>query len=212
MRGINKVIIVGKLGNDPDYKQFSNGGALANISVATSESWNDRQTGERRELTEWHRVVLENRGNYRLADIAQQYLRKGSTVYIEGSLRTRKWTDNNGVERYTTEIRADNMQMLDSRSAGDNQGYGNGNAYGNQNPYGNPANPNMQASQNNGFAPNQSNPNNFGQAAVAQPQTPQQNQFAASSQPAPNAAQPNFANAVPSQQPETSIQDDDMPF
>ena len=108
MRGINKVIIVGHLGNDPEVRQFSNGGSVTNISVATSEQWTDKQSGEKREATEWHRISLFNR----LGEIAAQYLRKGSKVYIEGSLRTRKWQDQNGQDRYITEIRADSMQML----------------------------------------------------------------------------------------------------
>lgn len=108
MRGINKVIIVGHLGNDPEVRQFSNGGSVTNISVATSEQWTDKQSGEKREATEWHRISLFNR----LGEIAAQYLKKGSKVYIEGSLRTRKWQDQNGQDRYITEIRADSMQML----------------------------------------------------------------------------------------------------
>ena len=103
MRGVNKVILVGTLGRDPETKTFPNGGSLTQFSIATSESWTDKNTGERKEQTEWHRIVLHNR----LGEIAQQYLRKGSKVYIEGSLRTRQWTDQNGQERYTTEIRGD---------------------------------------------------------------------------------------------------------
>lgn len=110
MRGVNKVILVGTLGQDPETKSFSNGGSVTQFSIATSEQWVDKNTGERKELTEWHRIVLNNR----LGEVAQQYLRKGSKVYIEGSLRTRKWTDQSGQERYVTEIRGDNMQMLDS--------------------------------------------------------------------------------------------------
>ena len=110
MRGVNKVILVGTLGRDPETKTFPNGGSLTQFSIATSDSWTDKNTGERKEQTEWHRIVLHNR----LGEIAQQYLRKGSKVYIEGSLRTRQWTDQNGQERYTTEIRGDQMQMLDS--------------------------------------------------------------------------------------------------
>lgn len=121
MRGVNKVILVGTLGRDPETKQFPNGGSLTQFSIATSESWTDKTSGERKEQTEWHRIVLNNR----LGEIAQQYLRKGSKVYIEGSLRTRQWTDQNGQERYTTEIRGDQMQMLDSRQQGD-QGGDNG--------------------------------------------------------------------------------------
>lgn len=118
MRGVNKVIIVGRLGNDPEVKNFSNGGSVTNLSIATSEQWTDRNTGERREMTEWHRVVLNNR----LGEVAAQYLRKGSSVYIEGSLRTRKWQDQNGQDRWTTEIRGNNMQMLDSRGDSQNMG------------------------------------------------------------------------------------------
>lgn len=108
MRGVNKVIIIGHLGADPETRQFINGGSVTNISVATSEQWTDNQTGEKREATEWHRIVLFNR----LGEIAAQYLRKGSQVYIEGSLQTRKWQDQNGQDRYITEIKANNMQIL----------------------------------------------------------------------------------------------------
>ncbi|MPW45543.1 single-stranded DNA-binding protein [Acinetobacter guerrae] len=124
MRGVNKVILVGTLGRDPETKTFPNGGSLTQFSIATSESWTDKNTGERKEQTEWHRIVLHNR----LGEIAQQYLRKGSKVYIEGSLRTRQWTDQNGQERYTTEIRGEQMQMLDSRQQGD-QAMGGGNDF-----------------------------------------------------------------------------------
>ncbi|MCF3126920.1 single-stranded DNA-binding protein [Acinetobacter soli] len=124
MRGVNKVILVGTLGRDPETKTFPNGGSLTQFSIATSESWTDKSTGERKEQTEWHRIVLNNR----LGEIAQQYLRKGSKVYIEGSLRTRQWTDQNGQERYTTEIRGDQMQMLDTRSQGE-QSMGGGQDY-----------------------------------------------------------------------------------
>ncbi|QEH12214.1 single-stranded DNA-binding protein [Histophilus somni] len=113
MAGINKVIIVGNLGNDPEMRTMPNGEAVANISVATSESWTDKNTGERREVTEWHRIVFYRR----YAEICGQYLRKGSKIYIEGKLRTRKWQDQNGQERYTTEIQGELLQMLDSRNA-----------------------------------------------------------------------------------------------
>ena len=116
MRGVNKVIIIGNLGADPEARQFNNGSSVTNISVATSEQWTDKQSGEKREATEWHRISLFNR----LGEIAAQYLRKGSKVYIEGSLRTRKHQDQNGQDRYVTEIRAEQMQMLDG--AGDNNG------------------------------------------------------------------------------------------
>ncbi|MDY4712847.1 single-stranded DNA-binding protein, partial [Actinobacillus minor] len=114
MAGINKVIIVGNLGNDPEMRTMPNGEAVANISVATSESWTDKNTGERREITEWHRIVFYRRQ----AEVAGQYLRKGSQVYVEGRLRTRKWQDQNGQDRYTTEIQGDVLQMLGSRNQG----------------------------------------------------------------------------------------------
>jgi single-strand DNA-binding protein len=111
-RGVNKVILVGNLGNDPEVRYMPSGGAVTNISIATSESWKDKQSGEQQERTEWHRVVFFNR----LAEIAGEYLRKGSKVYVEGSLRTRKWQDQGGADKYTTEIVAGEMQMLDSRT------------------------------------------------------------------------------------------------
>jgi single-strand DNA-binding protein len=123
-RGVNKVILVGNLGNDPDQKFLPSGGAVTNISVATSESWKDKNTGQQQERTEWHRVVFFNR----LAEIAGEYLKKGSKVYVEGSLRTRKWQGQDGQDRYTTEIVANEMQMLDSRGDGMSQGgYSNNN-------------------------------------------------------------------------------------
>ena len=113
-RGINKVILVGNLGNDPETRYLPSGGAVTNISVATSDSWKDKQTGQLQERTEWHRIVFFNR----LAEIAAEYLKKGSKIYLEGSLRTRKWQDKSGQDRYTTEIVAGEMQMLDSRGTG----------------------------------------------------------------------------------------------
>lgn len=128
-RGINKVILVGNLGTDPEVRYMPSGNAVTNITIATSENWKDKQTGQQQERTEWHRVVFFNR----LAEIAGEYLRKGSKVYVEGSLRTRKWQDQNGQDRYTTEIVAAELQMLDSR--GDNNGGGfanNNNGYNSQ--------------------------------------------------------------------------------
>ena len=113
-RGINKVILIGNLGADPDIRYTPNGVAVSNLSLATSDSRKDKNTGENIEQTEWHRVVLFSR----LAEISGEYLRKGSKVYIEGRLQTRKWQDKNGVERYTTEIIGNEMQMLDARGAG----------------------------------------------------------------------------------------------
>ena len=111
MASVNKIILVGNLGRDPEMRSFPSGDQVANITIATTDKWKDKQTGEMKEATEWHRVVF----NGRLAEIAGQYLRKGSQVYVEGSLRTRKWTDKDGQEKFTTEIRADQMQMLGSR-------------------------------------------------------------------------------------------------
>ncbi len=123
-RGINKVILIGNVGQDPEVKYMPSGGAVTNISVATSETWKDKNTGQPQERTEWHRVVFFNR----LGEIAGEYLRKGSKVYIEGSLRTRKWQAQDGTDRYTTEIVANEMQMLDSR--GDSSGSNMGGDYG----------------------------------------------------------------------------------
>ncbi len=110
-RGVNKVILIGNCGQDPEIRYMPSGNAVTNVSLATSESWKDKQTGQQQERTEWHRVVFFNR----LGEIAGEYLRKGSKVYVEGSLRTRKWQDQSGQDRYTTEIVASEMQMLDSR-------------------------------------------------------------------------------------------------
>lgn len=117
MASVNKVIIVGNLGRDPETRYMPNGEAVTNVAVATTESWKDKNSGEKKELTEWHRITFYRK----LAEIAGQYLKKGSQVYVEGRLQTRKWTDKDGVEKYTTEIIADSMQMLGSR-----QGMGGG--------------------------------------------------------------------------------------
>jgi len=128
MAGVNKVIIVGNLGNDPEVRYSQSGAAIANISVATSDSWKDKNTGEKQERTEWHRIVMFNR----LGEIAGEYLKKGSKVYIEGKLQTRKWQDQQGQDRYSTEIVADQMQMLDSRGGGMGGGQGGGYSQGQQ--------------------------------------------------------------------------------
>lgn len=113
-RGINKVILIGNLGQDPEVRYAPSGTAVANLNVATTDNWMDRQSGQRQERTEWHRIVLFNK----TAEIAQQYLAKGSKVYIEGRLQTRKWQDQNGQDRYSTEVVCNDMQMLDSRGGG----------------------------------------------------------------------------------------------
>ena len=117
MAGVNKVIIVGNLGQDPDTRTTQAGEMVTTISVATSEKWQDKQTGDVKEVTEWHRIIFYKRK----AEVAAEYLRKGSKVYVEGRLKTRKWQDQNGQDRYTTEIQGDVLQMLDSRQSGDNQ-------------------------------------------------------------------------------------------
>ena len=128
MASVNKVILVGNLGRDPETRTFPSGDQVCNATLATTDKWKDKQSGEMREHTEWHRLVF----NGRLAEIAAQYLRKGSQVYIEGSIRTRKYNDKDGVEKYATDIRVDQMQMLGSRqgqggpSGGDDDGYGGG--------------------------------------------------------------------------------------
>ncbi|EAN9587520.1 single-stranded DNA-binding protein, partial [Salmonella enterica subsp. diarizonae] len=130
-RGLNKVQLIGHLGQDPEVRYLPNGKAVANLSLATSDTWKDKQTGEPKERTEWHRVVLYEK----LADVAGEYLRKGAQVYIEGELRTRKWTDQNGQERYTTEVVVSmqgTMQMLGSRGNGGNASVGNGQQQGGQ--------------------------------------------------------------------------------
>jgi single-strand DNA-binding protein len=113
-RGINKVILVGNVGNDPEMRYMPNGNAVTTVSIATSETWKDKQTGEKQDRTEWHRVVFYNR----LGEIAGEYVKKGTKLYVEGSLRTRKWQDQQGQDRYTTEIIGNEMQLLDSRSNG----------------------------------------------------------------------------------------------
>ena len=113
-RGINKVILIGNLGKDPEVRYMPNGNAVANVTLATSESWKDKNTGETQERTEWHRVVFFRR----LAEVVGEYVKKGSKIYVEGRLQTRKWQDQSGQDRYTTEIVADQMQMLDARGSG----------------------------------------------------------------------------------------------
>lgn len=231
MRGVNKVIIVGNLGNDPETRQFSNGGSVTNISVATSEQWTDKQTGEKREATEWHRIVLFNR----LGEIAAQYLRKGSKVYIEGSLRTRKWQDQNGQDKYTTEIRADQMQMLDGATGGQGGGgfQGNNHNGGNQNNQGGSYNNNNQGSNYGGSQPNnqggyaaqgnnnQGGGNDFNNQNSALGNTSPSNQNSFGSGGAPNTSAPQPAQNAPGFNDKTSGNlgamndtptDDDIPF
>ena len=183
-RGVNKVILVGNLGQDPEVRYMPNGGAVANITLATSESWRDKQTGENKEITEWHRVVLFGK----LAEVAGEYLRKGSQVYIEGQLRTRKWQDQGGQDRYTTEVVVNvggTMQMLGGRQQGAGAGTGAP----------------MGGGQGQG---GQSNNNNNG---WGQPQQPQGgNQFSGGAQSRPQQ------NSAPANNEPPMDFDDDIPF
>lgn len=159
-RGINKVILVGNCGQDPETRFSASGAAITNISIATSETWKDKQTGQPQERTEWHRVVFFNR----LGEIAGEYLKKGSKVYVEGSLRTRKWQDKEGQDRYTTEIVGGEMQMLDSRGMGQDGGQ-------NMNQ-GQQFQPRQQLQAPQQFQQNQSQPSS--QQPAQQQQSPQQ--------------------------------------
>ncbi|KLV06149.1 single-stranded DNA-binding protein [Photobacterium aquae] len=164
-RGINKVILVGNLGNDPEIRYMPSGGAVANITVATSETWRDKNTGEQREKTEWHRVALFGK----LAEVAGEYLRKGSQVYIEGQLQTRKWQNQQGQDQYTTEIVVQGfngvMQMLGGRQGGQ------GAPMGGQQQQGGWGQPQQPAAQQQSYAPQQqSAPQQPQQQAAPQPQ------------------------------------------
>ncbi|MDK2597498.1 single-stranded DNA-binding protein [Pseudoalteromonas obscura] len=218
-RGVNKVILVGNLGQDPEVRYMPNGNGVANISIATTDSWKDKNTGQMQERTEWHRVVLFGK----LAEVAGEYLRKGSQVYIEGRLQTRKWTDQSGQDKYTTEIVVDmggQMQMLGGRNEQGGQ-YQSG---GNQGGYG---------QQQGGFAPQQNNQQQYGQQPVAQqggfapqqqaPQQsapqPQNNNFGGQSQSAPAQGGQPQGGFAPQQQGSASNPmeppidfDDDIPF
>lgn len=175
-RGVNKVILVGNVGQDPDTKFAASGAAITNISIATSEQWKDKQTGQNQERTEWHRVVFFNR----LGEIAGEYLRKGSKVYVEGKLQTRKWQDQNGNDRYTTEIVGNEMQMLDSRS--DSMGGGQ--------PMG--GGMNQAPSQS---APSQASPPQASQGGYGSGGSPQQQ--APKPQPAPAPSMDSFDDDIP---------------
>ena len=201
MRGVNKTITLGTLGADPEVKQFSNGGSITTISVAVSEKWTDKQTGQPKENTEWLRIVFNNK----LAEIAAQYLRKGSQVYIEGSLRTRKYQDQNGQDRYVTEIRADQMQMLGGK--GDNAQQQNNHQQPQPNAYAQAAlNTAQNVVQNTpvGQAINQQ----FANDQSVPPAYRNNPQFAPNN---PNQQQPQFQNNILGG-PKPSTVDSDTPF
>jgi single-strand DNA-binding protein len=198
-RGVNKVILVGNVGGDPETRYMPSGGAVTNLTLATSESWKDKQTGQPQERTEWHRVVFFNR----LAEIASEYVRKGSKVYVEGSLRTRQW-EQDGVKRYTTEIVASEMQMLDSRQGGAQSGSQDGaNAGG------------FAPQQGGGQAPQQGYNQ---QAAQGRPQQPQQQSYQQPQGQQQGQQQQQPQTQQPQQQPQQQAGgfddgfDDDIPF
>jgi len=216
-RGINKVIIVGNLGQDPEVRFMPAGGAVANFTVATSETWKDKQTGEQKEKTEWHRIVMYQR----LAEIAGEYLKKGSKVYLEGRLQTRKWQNQQGADQYTTEIVVNDMQMLDSRGAGAqsggfnqaNQGQSSG-GYAQQQPQ--QAAPQQRApAQQNSYAPQQhSAPQNSGgynQGGYNQQNSAPQQGGYNQQQGGYNKQAPQSAPKVNPQEPSIDF-DDDIPF
>lgn len=226
-RGINKVILIGNAGSDAEVRYMPSGAAVANVSLATSESWRDRQTGQMQERTEWHRVAFMDRGNYRLGQIAGDFIKKGSKVYVEGSLRTREW-EKDGIKRYTTEIIANEMQLLDGRADGpQGAGFGSQQApqqggYGAQNGYGNAPQQSEPQQGNYGGAPAApSEPQQGGgfggqQGGYGQPQqAPAQPQSFGSwgNQPQQPAQQPAPEPAKP-QQPAPNFDDfdDDIPF
>lgn len=173
-RGVNKVILIGNLGNDPEIRYMPSGGAVANITIATSESWRDKATGEQREKTEWHRVALFGK----LAEVAGEYLRKGSQVYIEGQLQTRKWQNQQGQDQYTTEVVVQGfngvMQMLGGRNGGQGAPMGGQQQQQNQGNWGQPQQPAAAPQQN--YAPQQPQQHQQApqQSAPQQPQQPQQ--------------------------------------
>ena len=211
MRGVNKVIIIGNLGADPEVRQFSNGGSVTNISVATSEQWTDKQSGEKKEATEWHRIALYNR----LGEIAAQYLRKGSKVYIEGSLQTRKYQAPDGSDRYATDIKAYQMQMLDGASGSQGDGgqntYGSSNQGGQQPGYGNQGGGNPNQGGQGGFNNNQGNQGGFNNQGSGNQGGFNSNQSSGNQFNQPNQASnaPSVANK--SAMPDGPV-DDDIPF
>lgn len=200
-RGVNKVILIGNLGQDPEVRFMPSGSPVANLRVATTDTWTDRQSGQRQERTEWHSVVLFNR----LAEIAQQYLKKGSRVYLEGRLQTRKWQGQDGQDRYSTEIVVNDMQMLDSRSGGDFSGQSAGMPQQPQSGgYGAPqAAPMPQQGGSYGAPPQQ------GGYAGGQPQRPQQSPAPAGQ---PQQGQPQQGNYGAPDPGNFDDFDDEIPF
>ena len=219
-RGINKVILIGNAGNDAEVRFMPSGAAVANVNLATTESWRDKQSGEMQERTEWHRVAFMDRGNFRLGQIAGDFIKKGSKVYVEGSLRTREW-EKDGIKRYTTEIIANEMQLLDSRqdsgTQGGNQqqgGYGQAPQQGgnNQNQQ-RPQQQNNQQAQPQSYGSWGNQPNNYANAqGGAQQQGFNQPQGNNQQQAAPQQRQQAPQQQRPQQAPNFDDFDDDIPF
>ena len=198
-RGINKVILIGNLGADPEVRYTQNSVAIANFNLATSETWKDKQTGEQKEQTEWHRLVCYRR----LAEIAGEYLRKGSKVYVEGRLQTRKWQGQDGKDNYTTEIIVNDIQMLDSRSQGQQGGFQG--QHGGQ----------QQSNQQGGFQNQQGNQPQGGQQGGQAPAPQQQGGGFQNQQGNQPSQQGGFQNQQSSQAPAPQAEpdfDDDIPF
>lgn len=210
MSGVNKVIIVGNLGKDPEVRFMPNGGAVANLTVATSESWKDKQTGEQKEKTEWHRIVIFGR----LAEIAGEYLKKGSKVYLEGSLQTRKWQNQQGQDQYTTEIVLQGfggvLQMLDSKPQGQQQ-QGQGGYQQNNNQQQNNQQQKNQQQQRGFHQQNQQQNNNQGQQQRQNNNQQQQGGYRQQGQQQNQGGFQQQQQKVNPQEPDISF-DDDIPF
>jgi len=203
-RGVNKVILIGNVGGDPEVRYMPNGSAVTTITLATSESWKDKQTGQNQERTEWHRVVFFNR----LGEIAGEYLRKGSKVYVEGALRTNKWQDQEGKDRYRTEIIGNEMQMLDSRGGSEGGFQQGGQQQGGQQQGGGFQQGGQQ--QQGGYQQQAAPQQNYQQAP--QQQAPQQNRAPAQQQQAPQQSAAQQPQQAPAAAPNFDDFDDDIPF
>ncbi|WP_447045207.1 single-stranded DNA-binding protein [Vreelandella sp. H-I2] len=203
-RGINKVILIGNLGQDPEVRFTPSGTAVANLNLATTDTWMDRQSGQRQERTEWHRVVMFNK----TAEIAQQYLKKGAKVYIEGRLQTRKWQDQNGQDRYSTEIVANDMQMLDGGRSGDFQG---GGASQNSYPQNAPQNAPAPNNQGGGYPQQGGAPQggNYGGQSSQQPRPAQPSPQQGNQAPPPNQQNSSYGAPDPGNFDDF---DDEIPF
>jgi len=201
-RSVNKVVLVGNLGKDPEMRYMPNGGAVANLTIATTESWKDKQTGERKDKTEWHRLTVFNR----LGEMCGEYLKKGAKIYVEGKLQTRKWQGKDGQDRYTTEVVVSEIQMMDSRNSGQSGGQPN---------QGNAPQANAQTQQSWGNAPQQppaqQQAPQMAPAYKQQAPAPAPQQAPTQQKPAPQAPAPQ--QPAPNQYNEPSMDfDDDIPF